>query len=96
MSDKAENPRAVAGDNSEPRNFTRDQLKSYIERLERIEEEKRSYAEDFRDVLAEAKGNGFDVKAIRAVLKLRKQDNDERREQQAVLDTYCHALGIEW
>lgn len=72
------------------------QLKSYVERVEKLEEEKKTYADDIRDVYAEAKSNGFDVKALRSVVKIRKQDTDKRKEEQAVLDTYCNALGIEW
>jgi len=74
--------------------FASDQLKSIIERIERMEEEKKAIADDIRDVYAEAKGNGFDVKALRAIVRLRKLDVDERREQEAVLETYMHALGM--
>jgi uncharacterized protein (UPF0335 family) len=74
--------------------FASDQLKAIIERIERLEEEKKAIADDIRDVFAEAKGNGFDVKALRAVLRLRKQDKDERAEQEAILETYLHALGM--
>ena len=65
------------------------------ERVERLEEEKKAIADDIRDVYAEAKGSGFDVKALRAIVRLRKQDTDERREQQAILETYMHALGMD-
>lgn len=71
-----------------------DQLKSIIERVEKLEEEKTGIAADIRDVFAEAKGNGFDVKAIRTVIKLRKQDASEREEAENILDTYLHALGM--
>jgi uncharacterized protein (UPF0335 family) len=71
-------------------------LRAYVERIERLNEEKAALAEDIRSVFAEAKGNGFDVKALRAVIKIRKQDAAERKEQQAIVDTYCAALGIEW
>jgi uncharacterized protein (UPF0335 family) len=74
--------------------FARDQLKSLIERIERLEEEKKATVDDIKDVYAEAKGNGFDVKALRSIVSLRKQDTDERREQQAVLETYMAALGM--
>jgi len=74
--------------------FAKDQLKAIIERIERLEEEKKTISDDIRDVYAEAKGNGFDVKALRTIVRLRKQDTDERREQQAVLETYMHALGM--
>jgi uncharacterized protein (UPF0335 family) len=75
-------------------NFARDQLKAIIERVERLEEEKKALSDDIRDVFAEAKGNGFDVKALRAVIRLRRLDADERREQDAILETYLHALGM--
>lgn len=71
-----------------------DQLRSIIERVERLEEEKAGIGADIRDVFAEAKGNGFDVKAIRAIIKMRKQDAAEREEAETVLDTYLHALGM--
>ena len=71
-----------------------DRLKSFIERIERLEEEKAALAADLRKVYAEAKGNGFDVKALRAVIRIRKQDENKRREEVAVLDTYLHALGM--
>ena len=75
--------------------FGKEQLKAFIERVERLEEEKKVIADDIRDVYAEAKGSGFDVKALRAIVRLRKQDTDERREQQAILETYMHALGMD-
>ncbi len=74
--------------------FAKDQLKAFVERVERLEEEKKALSDDIRDVYAEAKGNGFDVKALRTVVKLRKQDVDERKEQEAILETYLHALGM--
>ena len=74
--------------------FAKDQLKAVIERIERLEEEKKATSDDIRDVYAEAKGNGFDVKTLRVVVRLRKQDLDERKEQEAILHTYLHALGM--
>ncbi len=71
-----------------------DQLKSIIGRVEKLEEEKRAIADDIKDVFAEAKGNGFDVKAIRQIIKLRKMDAQEREEEETVLDTYMRALGM--
>lgn len=70
------------------------QLRSFIERVERLEEEKKGIAEDIRDVFAEAKGSGFDTKIMRQVIRLRKQDANERQEQEAILDLYLHALGM--
>lgn len=74
--------------------ITAEQLKSYIERVERLEEEKAALAEDIREVYAEAKGNGFDVKIMRQIVRLRKMDADDRSEQEAILDTYKAALGM--
>jgi uncharacterized protein (UPF0335 family) len=74
--------------------FAKDHLKAFVERVERLEEEKKTIADDIRDVYAEAKANGFDTKALRAIIKLRKQDVDERKEQEAILETYMHALGM--
>lgn len=70
------------------------QLKSVIERIERLEEEKAAIASDIRDVYKEAGGNGLDTKALRAIVKLRKQDKAEREELEAVIDTYKAALGM--
>jgi uncharacterized protein (UPF0335 family) len=72
----------------------RDQLRTFVGRIERLEEEKAALAADLREVYAEAKGNGFDVKALRTVIRLRKQDENKRREEEAVLTTYLHALGM--
>jgi uncharacterized protein (UPF0335 family) len=74
--------------------FAKDQLKAIIERIERLEEEKKTISDDIRDVYAEAKGNGFEVKALRTIVRLRKQDADERREHETILETYLHALGM--
>jgi uncharacterized protein (UPF0335 family) len=74
--------------------FAKDQLKSIIERIERLEEEKKAIAEDIRDVYTEAKGNGYDVKAMRTIVRMRKQDANERAEQETILETYMHALGM--
>ena len=65
-----------------------------MERVERLEEEKKTISDDIRDVYAEAKANGFDVKALRTIVRLRKQDADERKEHEAILETYMHALGM--
>jgi uncharacterized protein (UPF0335 family) len=72
----------------------KDHLKAFVERIERLEEEKKALSDDIRDVYAEAKANGFDVKALRQVVRLRKLDVDERKEQEAILDTYLQALGM--
>ena len=74
--------------------FAKDHLKAFVERVERLEEEKKALSDDIRDVYSEAKANGFDVKALRTVVRLRKQDVDERKEQEAILETYLQALGM--
>ena len=74
--------------------FGKEQLKAFVERIERLEEEKKTIADDIKDVFAEAKAMGFDTKALRTVIRMRKQDVEERQEQQAILDTYLHALGM--
>ena len=71
-----------------------DQIRSIIERIERLEEEKQALADDIKAVYAEAKANGFDTKILRQVVRIRKQDTAERQEQEALLDLYLHALGM--
>lgn len=68
-------------------------LRTLVERLERLEEDKAAIAGDMKEVLAEAKGEGYDVKTLRAVLRIRKQDKAKRQEQEAILDLYLSALG---
>ena len=72
----------------------KEQLKSIIDRIEKLEEEKKATSDDIRDVYTEAKGNGYDAKALRKIIQMRKQDAQERAEQEAVLETYMHALGM--
>ena len=79
---------------SVPGGTTADQLRSIIERIENLEEEKANLTADIREIYSEAKGNGFDVKALRAIVRLRKKDDHERLEEEAVLATYMHALGM--
>lgn len=71
-----------------------DQLRAFVERIERLEEEKKAIADDIKEVYAEAKGNGFDTKVMRQVIRIRKQDRSERLEQEAILDLYLAALGM--
>ncbi len=71
-----------------------DRLKSFIERVEKLEEERHAIGSDIRDVYSEAKGVGYDVKTMRKVVSLRKLDAADRAEQEALLDTYKHALGV--
>ncbi len=74
--------------------FAKDRLKSFIERVERLEEEKAALTADIREVYSEAKGSGFDTKIMRQVIRLRKLDTAERQEHDAILDLYLSALGM--
>jgi uncharacterized protein (UPF0335 family) len=69
-------------------------LRAFIERIEKLEEEKKAIADDIKDVYAEAKGNGYDIKIMRKIVSLRKQDKDKRREEEEILDLYLAALGM--
>ena len=71
-----------------------DQLRAFVERIERMEEEKRAIADDIKEIYAEAKGNGFDTKVLRQIVRIRKQDHAERMEQEALLELYMAALGM--
>ena len=71
-----------------------DQIRAFVERIERMEEEKRAIADDIKEIYAEAKGNGFDTKVLRQVVRIRKQDHAERLEQEALLELYMTALGM--
>lgn len=71
-----------------------EQLRSYIERVERLEEEKAGLGADIREVYAEAKGNGFDPKIMRQIVRLRKMDAEDRQEMEALLDVYRAALAV--
>lgn len=89
---------AAIGHNSEPDTpqpkFAKDQLRAIIERIERMEEEKKTLSDDIKDVYVEAKGNGYDVKALRTIVRMRKQDAGERQAQETILETYMHAMGM--
>lgn len=76
-------------------NFAKDQLKQLIEKIERLAEEKAAIAADMSEVFKEAKGQGFDTKIMRQVIRLRKMDKGERAEMESLLDLYMHALGME-
>jgi uncharacterized protein (UPF0335 family) len=69
-------------------------LKAFIERIERLEEDKKAISEDIKEVYSEAKGTGFDVKVLRAIVRLRKLDRDERKEYEEILDLYMNAIGM--
>jgi uncharacterized protein (UPF0335 family) len=83
------------GPNVQLQTSAKDQLRAFVSRIERLEEEKAALSADLREVYAEAKGTGFDVKALRKVISLRKLDENKRREEDAVLTTYLHALGMD-
>jgi uncharacterized protein (UPF0335 family) len=85
---------AAVKDEAPATKFAKDQLKAIIERIERLEEEKKTISDDIRDVYAESKGNGYDVKALRTIVRMRKQDANERAEQETILETYMQALGM--
>ena len=76
-------------------NVAADQLRLFIERIERLEEEKKGIADDVKDVYAEAKANGYDTKTMRAIVRLRKMETHARQEADALLETYRQALGLE-
>lgn len=79
---------------SGPQTVAAGQLRAFIERVERLEEEKATIGDDIKEVFAEAKATGFDTKAMRAIIRLRKKDQAERQEEEAILDLYKHALGM--
>ena len=79
---------------TQPGGIAAGQLRSFVERIERLEEEKKALSEDIKDVFGEAKATGFDTKVLRQVVALRRQDTAERQEQEALLDLYLHALGM--
>ena len=78
------------------KNVAADELRLLIERAERLEEEKKSIADDIKDVFAEAKSRGYDAAAIRKIIAIRKKNREEFQEEEAVLETYMHALGMVW
>jgi uncharacterized protein (UPF0335 family) len=80
---------------AEEQKATDDRLRLLIERIERLEEEKKGIADDIRDVFGEAKAVGYDTKQMRQIIKLRKMDPDARREMETILDTYKTALGMD-
>jgi uncharacterized protein (UPF0335 family) len=72
-----------------------DQLKAFVERIERLEEDRQAISDDIANIYSEAKGNGFDVKILRQVIRIRKQDRNERLEMEALLELYLSALGMD-
>lgn len=79
---------------SDAHGVARDQLRAFIERIERLEEEKKTIADDIKDVYGEAKAMGYDTKIMKKVIALRKKDDQERMEEDLILDTYLQALGM--
>jgi uncharacterized protein (UPF0335 family) len=77
---------------SEPGGVAGDQIRAFVERIEHIEEEIRSLTEDKKEIFAEAKGEGFDVKILKEIIRIRKQDQEERQEHESLLEVYLHAL----
>jgi uncharacterized protein (UPF0335 family) len=78
---------------SGPGGVAGDQLRAFVERIEHIEEEIKGLTEDKKEIFAEAKGEGFDVKILKEVIRIRKQDQEERQEHESLLEVYLHALG---
>lgn len=83
-----------AGDNTKTGPFAKDHLRAFVERIEKLDDEGKAISDDKRDVYAEAKAVGFDAKAIRKIVQMRKMDPSERKENDAVLEAYMHALGM--
>lgn len=81
-------------DSDVPYGVARGQLRAFVERIERLEEEKKTISDDIKDVYGEAKGMGFDTKILREVVRLKKQDAAERAEEDAILSTYLIAMGM--
>jgi uncharacterized protein (UPF0335 family) len=78
---------------SGPGGVAGDQLRAFVERIEHIEEEIKGLTEDKKEIFAEAKGEGFDVKILKEVIRIRKQDQEQREEHESLLEVYLHALG---
>lgn len=93
MPDEQNNAASGAGHNSDVGGITAGQLTAYVERIERLEEEKAALAADIREVYAESKANGFDVKVVRALIQRRKKDSQDVSEFDALLDRYIRATG---
>ena len=80
---------------SDAHGVARDQLRAFIERIERLEEEKKTVSDDIKEVYSEAKANGYNTKILRKVIAIRKRDADERKEEEAILELYLEALGVD-
>jgi uncharacterized protein (UPF0335 family) len=95
MTDTSAAARADAAPANDVGGIAADRLRSFVERIERLEEEKKGIADDIKDVYAEAKGTGFDVKIIRQIIRLRKKEKEERQEEEELIELYKMALGME-
>jgi uncharacterized protein (UPF0335 family) len=91
---KADAPTPSAAPDEAATTFAKEQLRAVIERIERLEGKKKTISDDIRDVYAEAKGNGFDVAALRTIVRMRKTDANQRAEAESILETYMQALGM--
>lgn len=89
------NVTALKQDDKEEGGVSGKRLKAFIERIERLEEEKAALAEDIKEIYAEAKSTGFDTKTMRKLIRLRKMDSEKRQEEDALLETYKAAIGLE-
>ncbi len=94
MSGMGHNSAATVLDDQATHSFAKEQLKAIVERIERLEEEKKTISDDIKDVYAEAKGNGYCTKTLRTVIRMRKQDPNERAEAETILETYLQGLGM--
>jgi len=95
MTDTSAAARADAAPANDVGDIAADRLRSFVERIERLEEEKKGIADDIKDVYAEAKGTGFDVKIIRQIIRLRKKEKEERQEEEELIELYKMALGMD-
>ena len=85
----------IIGDGHNSQTVAGAQLRAFIERIERLEVEKKDIADDIKEIYSEMKGTGFDTKAVRTIIKMRKQDKSEREEAESILDLYLAALGMD-
>jgi uncharacterized protein (UPF0335 family) len=86
--------RAAEKLNGSPMKVAREQLRAFVDRIERLDEERKTITDDIRNVYAESKGNGFDVKALRTIVRMRKEDANKRQKAETILETYMLALGM--
>lgn len=94
IQEHASNTGTAPGSSEASHIFAKGQLKAIVERIERLEEEKKTISDDIKDIYTEAKSGGYDVKALRTIVRIRKQSPEDRANQEEVLETYMHALGM--